>query len=484
MTRKRTIKQTSGSAVPGSGILLAAACCVASIVVPLAAIAQDGIPQDTDVEDTAAEEAVAQAAARDANAPPALFIDVNAGLSYEDRLNRDGAFEATTGIGIGYFTSTSDQRLSFETGVTARARDGDGGADLIDPFVTIAYAWFNRDYEIGGDLSYSRAEIEGDDLDDDFDAADLARQAGTREDIGLGLRLVTGRTAPFGTDTEVRYAEQNFTDGATDDDSVTYTARSTLRFRVDPRIDLTLTGFWEREETDDAVDTVETTRRLTFGANLAVDRVWSVATGLGYSEIETATIGGVAVQDGVEGFVIVTRDMRNGSLVFSSDHVVTNAGWRNSVRVGRNIALANGDTFDASIGQIFFEEGDSGHLASLTYTRTVRSGALSFGFDYASDLDNADELIQRTRLSGTLRQDLTDASGWSVDWALARVDYDNPATQDAMRVDIGLAYLHALSNDWNLSARLEHQVLYADGNLDDRTNTFSLNLERRFSVRP
>jgi hypothetical protein len=83
-----------------------------------------------------------------------------------------------------------------------------------------------------------------------------------------------------------------------------------------------------------------------------------------------------------------------------------------------------------------------------------------------------------------LRQDLTDDSGWSFDWELARVDYDNPASVDAMRVDFGLAYLHALSNDWNMAARLEHQVLYQDGDLDDRTNVLSLNLERRFSVRP
>jgi hypothetical protein len=82
--------------------------------------------------------------------------------------------------------------------------------------------------------------------------------------------------------------------------------------------------------------------------------------------------------------------MRNGNLVFSSDHVVTDEGWRNSVRVQRTIALANGDTFDASIGQIFFEEGGSGHLASVDYVRTVRSGSLSFGFDYSSDLDAAD----------------------------------------------------------------------------------------------
>jgi hypothetical protein len=433
-------------------------CCLAPALAPQAALAQN------------------------ADGAPILFLDISTGLSYEDRRNRDGELEALTSFSVGYFTSTHNQRLSFETGVTARALEG--RHDLIDPFAEITYALFNRDYEIGADLSYRQFEIDGDDLDADFDAADLARQAGTREDVSLGLRLITGRTAPFGTDTELRYAQRTFADGATDDDATVQTARSTLRFTVDPRIVLTVTGFWQQEDTDDVANTVDSTRRLTFGADLAIDRAWSAAATLGYAEIETETTGGTTSVDGVEGSLAVTRALPNGALVFSTDHAVTEDGWRNSVRVARSIELANGDRFNASIGQIFFEEGGSGHLASLDFARALRSGSLSFGLDYTSDLDAADMLVQRTRFNAALRQDITDYSGWSLDGTLARVDYDNPASADAMRVDFGLAYLYALSNDWNLAARLEHRVLYEDGSLDDRTNVLSLNFERRFSVRP
>ncbi len=420
--------------------------------------------------------------AQDAGDPPVLFLDISTGLSYEQNRNRDDEFEATTRFGVGYFTSTDDQRLSFQTGVTARGRDD--GFDLIDPFASIAYARFNRDYEIGGDLSYRRSEIDGTALGDDFDADDLDREDGTREDIAVGLRLVTGRASPFGTDTRLRYSESNFFDGATTDDSATTTLRSTLRFTVDPRIELTLSGFWEQEETDDAVNTVETTHRLTFGAALAIDRVWSANVGLGSARIETETTGGLVTEEGLEGSFILTRDLPNGGLVFSTNHVATDAGWRNSVRVRRVIERANGDRFDASFGQIFFEEGGSGHLASLDFVRTTRTGFLSFGLDYTSDLDAADLLVQRTRLDASLRGDITDDSGWSINGSMARVDYDNPVTDDAVRFNLGVAYLHGLTNDWNLAARIEHQVLYENGNLDDRTNVFSLNLERRFSMRP
>jgi len=458
MTQKTNTK-TSSDRIPVSGILFAgpvAALCLSAVALP--------------------------ALAQDAGAPPLLFIDISTGLEYEDQLNRDGAFEATTSLGVGYFSSTADQRLSFETGVTARGTEDQ--FDLINPFATIAYARFNRDTEIGFDLSYLRSEIEGDDLDDDFDAGDLERQDGVREDIDVGVRLITGRASPFGTDTRLRYAQENFFDGATDDDTVTYNARSTLRFTIDPRIELRLTGSWDREETDDAIQTVDTTRRLTLGADLAIDRAWSASVGIGYAELETETTGGTTLEDGVEASLLIARDLPNGGLAFSSDHVLEEDGWRNSVRLRRTIETANGDIFNASIGQIFFEEGGSGHLASLDYTRTVRSGSFSVALNYESDLDAADQLIQRTRLDATLRQNLTEVSGWSLDGGLASVEYDNPVSIDALRVDVGLSYLHALSNDWTLAARVEHQVLYEDGDIDDRTNTLSLNLERRFSVRP
>jgi len=458
MTQKTNTK-TSSDRIPVSGVLFAgpvAALCLSAVALP--------------------------ALAQDAGAPPLQFIDISTGLEYEDQLNRDGAFEATTSLGVGYFSSTADQRLSFETGVTARGTEDQ--FDLINPFATIAYARFNRDTEIGFDLSYLRSEIEGDDLDDDFDAGDLERQDGVREDIDVGVRLITGRASPFGTDTRLRYAQENFFDGATDDDTVTYNARSTLRFTIDPRIELRLTGSWDREETDDAIQTVDTTRRLTLGADLAIDRAWSASVGIGYAELETETTGGTTLEDGVEASLLIARDLPNGGLAFSSDHVLEEDGWRNSVRLRRTIETANGDIFNASIGQIFFEEGGSGHLASLDYTRTVRSGSFSVALNYESDLDAADQLIQRTRLDATLRQNLTEVSGWSLDGGLASVEYDNPVSIDALRVDVGLSYLHALSNDWTLAARVEHQVLYEDGDIDDRTNTLSLNLERRFSVRP
>jgi hypothetical protein len=423
------------------------------------------------------------AAAQGFRDAPVLFLDVSTGLSYETFSDaRDDEAELTTRLGVGYFTSTDRQRLSFETGVTLRAREE--GHDLIDPFADISYARFSRGAEIGGRVTFRRSEVDGGAIDDDFDADDLDRESGTREDIGLRLNLVTGRASPFGTDTELRYDETNYFDGATSDDRRTHELRSTLRFTIDPQIELGLTGFWRQRETDNAAQEVETISRVTFGADLAIDRAWSSSVEIGYAEIETETTGGVAVESGMEAAFLLTRDLRNGELSFSSDHVITDDGWRNSVRIRRIYEISETDRLNVSVGQIFFEEGGSGHLASLDFDRRLRFSALSLGLNYTSDLDAMDMLIQRVRADFDMRFDVSDNSSIGLGGSLASVSYDNPATVDALRADVGISYRHALANDWNVVARAAHRVLYEDGDVDERSNLFSLNLERRFSVRP
>jgi hypothetical protein len=183
-------KTTSWRRLPVSGALM----CALAALLPAAPVAAQGFGD-----------------------APVLFFDVGIGANYEDRRNQDGEFEATTRVGLGLFTSTDVQRLSFETGITARL--GENGGDLTDPFVALSWARFNRGAEIGVELSFRQSQVDGADLDDDFGAGDLERQDGTQEDFDLALSLITGRDAPFGTQTELRYEQRTFGGAATSDDT-------------------------------------------------------------------------------------------------------------------------------------------------------------------------------------------------------------------------------------------------------------------------
>jgi hypothetical protein len=147
---------------------------------------------------------------------------------------------------------------------------------------------------------------------------------------------------------------------------------------VDPRIELRFTGFVQELETDDAIDTVDTTTRWTLEGDFDVDRVWTVSASVGFAEIETRTTGGVTTVDGAEAGFLVSRALRNGGLSFSSDLVLTDDGWRNSVRLSRAIEMANGDTLMHRSARSSSRKGAAGILPrSTTGGRCVAGHCLS-----------------------------------------------------------------------------------------------------------
>lgn len=414
---------------------------------------------------------------------PFLAFDVFVGAQYED--NDPGGSEtiALAEIGVGYFTLTSNQRLSFSADVTAEL-DEDGFVPT-NPSLALSYAIFSRHVEVGLDLSYSRTDLGGEPLDPDFQAPDLTAQPGAREDVNVALRLVTGRADPFGTTTVLTWGQTNFYDGAADPDETTHGIATALRFSIDPRIVLRLTGEWDRTESDDIANTEETVTRFGLESDLAIDRLWSASLGVGFAEFETRTGGSITVTDGAEAFLVISREMPDGILRFSVDREVFEEGVRDTVELGRSMLLPGGrGELSGSIGFIVFGDGDVAPLATLAYVgEPTRRSTLAVDFDYAGAVDDDGDRIQRTSISGAFRQNLTEVSSWSLDASLASVESDAPAA-DVLRTDLGLSYIHALSSDWNLVARASHEVVFENGASTDRSNVFSLGFERDFRVRP
>jgi hypothetical protein len=423
--------------------------------------------------------------AQEAGGPaPLLAIDIFAGVRHED--NDPGGSE-TVGlaeIGLGYFTSTANQRLSFSADATAELNEG--GLDLTDPALDLSYAVFSRQTELAFDLSYSSTDLDSAALDPDFDAGDLTPRAGAREDVDVALTLVTGRADPFGTTTVLSWGRTDFYDGAPDPDETTHGIATTLRFTIDPRIELRLTGEWDRTDRDDVGNTEERVTRFGLESDLAIDRVWTAGIGIGFAEFETRTGGTTTVTDGAEAFFVLTREMSDGVLRFSIDRELFEEGLRDTVELSRTMLLPRGrGELSGSIGFTVFDGDDIAPLASFSYVgEPTRRSSLRVDFDYSGTIDDVGERIQRTSLSGAFRQNLTEVSSWSLDAGLASVDSDVPATADVLRTDLGLSYIHALSSDWNFVARASHEVVYEDGSTTDRTNVFSLGFERSFRIRP
>lgn len=423
------------------------------------------------------------ALAQDIDDAPVVLLEIDSGLRYEDDDpgGEETAFE--TRLGAGYYLATAGQRLSLEGEILLQALEDE--PVLTDPSARLSYAVFSRNTEIAVDLSYSAVDLEDRDIEDDFDADDLTEDAGRRERVEAGILLVTGREAPFGTATELNYRDDTFTDGATEDDETLVSLGSTLRFSVDPRIALRVTGFVSREETDDATDRVEIIRSYGLGADLLIDPVWSATVDFGYREIEIDTLAGTTVTDGATASLLLTREMPNGVLDFSATRDILTTGTEDRLRVRRALTLSNGAEVEVSLGALIFEGADPIATYGASYATEIRPGSrFSLAFDRTGGVTDDDENVIRTSLSGAFAHDLTEASSLAFDASLSQVEDASLTGTDTARVDLSLAYRHALTEDWTLAARATRELLFEDGTREERNTTLSLGIERRFSFRP
>ncbi len=422
--------------------------------------------------------------AQDVDNTPLAYVDIDTGLRYETNRPGEDEFSFDTRLGAGLYTATSSQRLSIEGEILFQTLADE--PVLTDPSASLSYAVFNRSTEIAVDLSYLARDLDDVVIDEDaFDADDLTEDGGRRERIEARLGLVTGRDAPFGTETVLSYRDDIFSDGATEDDETQISVSSTLRFTIDPRNTLRATGFASREDTDDGADTVETTHFYGLGADLLLDPAWTANLDIGFREIEIESGGMRTVTDGFVAGLLVTRDMPNGVLSFALDREVVTTGTEDTLRLRRALTLANGADVVVSLGAVIFEGADPITIYSASYANEIRPGSLlSLSLDRSGGVSDDDENIIRTRLAAGLDQDLTPASSLSFDAGLSQVEDASLTGADTRRIDLAVAYRHALTPDWNLAARAAHQILFEDGADDERSTVVSLGIERRFSFRP
>jgi hypothetical protein len=424
--------------------------------------------------------ALAQAAADDA---PLAYVDIGTYLRYQDDDPGDEEQAFETRLGLGYFLATAGQRLSFEGALVLQAQEDE--EVLSNPSATLSYAAFSRATEVSVDLSYSALDLEDRELDDDFDAGDLTEDGGRRDRITARVGLVTGRTGFFGTVTELSYRDDSFSDGAVEDDETFLSLGTTLRFTLDPRITLRATGFASQEDTDDALNTVETIHSYGLGADLLIDRLWTANIDVGYREIETETGAVTQIVDGTTAAFLLTREMRNGVFSFSATRDITNTGFEDTVRLRRALTLANGAEVDFSLGAVIFEGADPIAIYGASYANEIRPGMrLRLAFDRSGGVTDDDENIIRTRLTTDLAHNLTEASSLVLGADLSQVEEAGLAGTDTTQVDLSLAYRYALTRDWTLAARARHGIVFEDGADTERSTVFSIGVERRFSFRP
>lgn len=415
---------------------------------------------------------------------PLFTIGVSTGFTYEDSEDEETDAYFGSRFNFGVLTATRTQTFEFNVGGESRLSENETET-FINPSAILNYELQNRSTLFSTDLIWREADVEQGFLDPDFDASDLNVDDGTRSTHEARLRLVTGRDARFGSDTRLEFREVDFQD-VTDPDLVPetrYTASTELRFSVDRRTELTVFGRWTERSEDDVLQTVETNTSLGVRANVLLDQAWTGQFEAAFLAEDTETTAGLVEEDGFDLSAEVTRFLPNGQLAFAASYRDLEGDTQTELSVSRALELANGTTLSGSFGVVSFDGGDLQPLVGLRYSREVLRGhVLAVSLEQRPGEDDDDNDVVRTLFNVSYDQLLTRNSRIGLTAALAGVDQQ--LGDDTLAASIGISYAHDLTEDWSLVARADSQLTFEDGDRTDRTNRFSINLERTFSFRP
>jgi hypothetical protein len=386
--------------------------------------------------------------------------------------------------------SSTRQGQSFGLSADGRLVLDEDGFGFDRPGLSGDYAFTNRSTALRFGASFREQDVDGETpvLDPDtLSVVDFIEDDGTRQTLGLTASLQTGLDARFGTDTRLSYNARRFTGtsdpGLTDLD--TWQASTALRFEIDPRFTLRGSASYRQSEEEDAANTERRTTRVGIGADLALDRLWSATVDLSYSRIETERdiIGTTRTEGG--GFALgIDRAFRTGTLGVSLARQITETGPEDSLRLRRELDLANGGSLAWSLGVVSFDNGETSPIGSIAYSAPTPRGNFSVNLQQSTAVNSDDLSTVRTILGITYGEEITATSGWSLNGSLASVDVVGSSADDQLRAEIGLGYNHALTDDWDLSTRLRHRVTYEGGDRDTSASILSFSLERSFSFRP
>lgn len=416
-------------------------------------------------------------------------IDVSTGLVAE---TGDGATDDVTaraGLSFGFDSVTRAQAFRFSAGTDFEV-DGNG-TDLVRPRATLSYTRSSRATELSFGAAYSEIDLDENRVDGIETDEETIADAGSRISASANLRLVTGRDARFGTDTQLSWSRRDYS-GTTDPDlfaSTTLRAATTLRFDLTPTASLRLTARQDRREDEDAPQTDRTTTRLGAGADLQLDRAWSLSADLTATTIETERdppVPGPRVEtetDGLDVALTATRALPNGSLTLGFRRELEVTGSRTIFDIGRSLQLREGE-LAVSLGVVRFDDGGTAPVATLSWNQALTpTSSVNASLSRSAAVNFDDENVLRTRLSLGYQQSINAVSGWSASLGLADTQVQG-GTGDQRRIDFGLGYRHALTQEWDLSAGLNHRLTYKDGSREDSFTTLTLNVERSFLFRP
>ncbi len=308
---------------------------------------------------------------------------------------------------------------------------------------------------------------------------------GTRNEYNLAFQMDFGRRDLVGYYFRVDARELRYTDQTSSSlfDNSTISAGAGASFALSPITTATVDVSAERFEEDDPDQRHRTTKDITLGLLHELTSRTRVNFAFGYTDIDDRRdIEGDVLTTGPIGSFGIEHDMPNGTATFDLETELATAGRLNSLRVGRSIAVLDGD-FSASLGVAHTNDGKTEPIGSLSYAQVFGENEIRVFFDRDVVITDDDVFRDEYILDIVYILGLGPSSrlGLSATQVLTDDTIVDPRVE---RTDLNAVYSYELESEWVLNAGLNYRIRDEDG-LGRATSPLAFfSIGREFAWRP
>ncbi|MGR3762403.1 hypothetical protein ACUXV3_20055 (plasmid) [Roseobacteraceae bacterium NS-SX3] len=430
-----------------------------------------------------------------------ITLGFETGFRYNDNLglntpSRGSTWRWENRLNLGILNETQTDRFSFDLAGLLRMVE-EPGFDLdtgfTDPEARLSYSRDTGNAQASFFASYAESElrfseITGDvNLDGVIDAGDLVVDTGTRERSRISGELRTGINDPLGFSLSASHREVDYRD--TTDPSLFFNrtdrVSAGVSLRLSPVLQADLQAAYIDYEDEASPPVDRQTREFSAGLTYEMSPRTTLTVRGGQARIEE-TVGTApqTIDTGRTASIALVHDLKNGSASASFDRGFGTNGSRTTVLLGRAMELPNG-TLGLSLGSSRGPFGDTTAVGSIDVSYNLANSRLQGSLRRDVGTSTQRNELRETRARLAYLYDLSSIS--SLGLTVNYVDQTNVVPNlgtDRTRANINASYSQALTQDWSMTAGVEHRILEEAGTPRASDNAVIFSLNRQFVLRP
>jgi len=304
------------------------------------------------------------------------------------------------------------------------------------------------------------------------------------------LDYATGLNGPLTFGVNLSHDEKDYDSAAMAANSALFgnkndKATVTASLKVSPVTALNFSAGLTEYSADDTPQTERTTNDYSIGVTHDLDPALVLDARLGFTEVETRTLGGTKTVDGAVGAVTLTKTLANGTVFAGYNSALNENGTRSILSFGRDLQLPLG-TLTAIVSGTHTPGGKNYLTGSLAYNKQLKDSDLSVSITRAVSTNTSSNDVLDTRVAVGYGYAINNNSRLNLTLNWGRSEAAGSGTAPTVeRTSVNASYSYDLTQDWALTGGVtlrERSDSTAAG--DARSNAVFLSLGRTFNYRP